>query len=309
MNRGLKIEELRKTVREIMVFFDMFDYPLTLNEILALSGDMGVERDIEDILGSELEINTNGFFYYLKGRSDIITIRNQRSKVLNQYLSLSKRIIPFMKIVPFIKMVAVCNTVAFNNPDEDSDIDLFIITNDNRIFIARTLATVLLHLFGIRRHGDKVKGRFCLSFFISEGAMEMDKIKLKPEDIYLKFWIKTLKPVIGSTVYDRFLNENLWAKCGKVQIYSNKKFLMDKRDVLQGMGLIGERILSSRFGDFMESRLEKIHLKRYEKRKAILGKKADVIINRSMLKFHNIDRRADFNSNYFQKMKELGWSH
>jgi len=308
MNRQTDNESIKEKVREVLVFFDMFDYPLKIEEIYEFLGKNDSMERVEEILAEETGIDLKNGLYFLKGRDEVVDISNKRLKILKKYWQKTRRIVPYLKMVPFLKMVAVCNTVAFNSPDEKSDIDLFIVTKPNRIFIARSISTLIMQFFGVRRYADKISERFCLSFYVTEEALDMDKIRIKPDDIYLKYWIATLKPVLDSGVYDRLIDENRWIGSSKGFKKKRLQFIDQKEDVLTAMGLIGERLFGGRVGDFLEKRLEKTHMRRYEKKKRYLGEKSDVIVCRTMLKFHNIDRREEFNRRYKEKRRKLGWN-
>ena len=90
--------------------------------------------------------------------------------------------------------MALCNSRAMGEADENSDIDLFIITKKGNLWTARCIVTVLSSLMGIRRrntHGlqkwgpdyiKRTKDKFCLSFFITEEHLDFDDIRLQPED-------------------------------------------------------------------------------------------------------------------------------
>ena len=91
----------------------------------------------------------------------------------------NKSIIKAAKILsylPFIKSIAVVNSLAFFNCDKKSDIDFLIITERNKIWTARALSSVLMHILGLRRYGKKVAKRICLSFYISEEKLDLSYI-------------------------------------------------------------------------------------------------------------------------------------
>ncbi|MBI4231920.1 hypothetical protein HY605_01695, partial [Candidatus Peregrinibacteria bacterium] len=113
------------------------------------------------------------------------------------------RYVKFLEWIPFLRMLAVCNNLAFDRVTAGSDIDLFIVAKKGRLFIVRTLVTGVLHVLGVRRHGDKVAGRFCLSFFVDDCALDLKKLAIE-RDIYLAFWIFSMKPVIDDGVSEKF---------------------------------------------------------------------------------------------------------
>ena len=118
---------------------------------------------------------------------------------------------PILRIIPFVKMVAICNNLSFGRVDEHSDIDIFVVAERGRLFFVRSFITFLLHISGVRRHGNKVAGRFCLSFFVDEEGTDLSKIALE-KDIYLAFWVKNLVPVIDNGFASEFMRKNDWIR-------------------------------------------------------------------------------------------------
>ena len=121
-----------------------------------------------------------------------------------------KKWVWLFQIIPFVKTVAVCNNLSFGIVDEKSDIDIFIITRRDRIFIAWAFSNLLLKIFKIRTDKDHVAGRFCLSFFVEEKSMNLSKISMK-DDVYLAYWISRLVPIVDRGGTYKFLNKNKWA--------------------------------------------------------------------------------------------------
>ncbi|MEK7085592.1 MAG: hypothetical protein AAB953_01080 [Patescibacteria group bacterium] len=214
-----------------------------------------------------------------------------------------RKYVRFLKIVPFVRMIAVCNNLAFGKVDEKSDIDLFIVAKSGRLFIVRAFITLILRLFGVRTYGNKTAGRFCLSFFVDDEFLDLEKIAIY-QDIYLAYWLKSLKPILDDGVSKVLLEKNIWIKKyfdNEEDFEMNKEYLMENKSFVSK---IFEWILSGRFGNFCENLLKRWQLKMVEKRGKTVGKEADWIINDHILKFHNIDRRKQYRDRWLEKYGE-----
>lgn len=193
-------------------------------------------------------------------------------------------------LFPQILMVALCNSRAMGEASEDADIDLFIITRKWNLWTVRGIVTVISAIFGIRRRNtywlikwtpayiSRTKDRFCLSFFITEEAMDLASIRLLPRDPYLDRWMNTLIPLIDkNNTYERFMKAN-----------SMK---------IQNRGCMYHTISFSIFFLWSFSYVEKLikslwlpkTLRSYEK----LGRPWWVVISDTMLKFHVDDVRKE----------------
>src|SRR3989339_357429 len=124
----------KNSIIKTLAWFDVFNYPLTINEIQQYTGIIiKSPLDLEGLIGMHQN------FFHLQNRSSIIQNRLQTNKHAEK---LWKKIYQWswiFKITPFLKMVAVCNTLSFNNPDKESDIDLFIVTERSHLFTARII--------------------------------------------------------------------------------------------------------------------------------------------------------------------------
>lgn len=211
------------------------------------------------------------------------------------------RSLRFLKVVPFLKMVAICNNLAFGKVDEHSDIDLFIVAKRGRLFTVRILITFILHILGVRRHGKKVAGRFCLSFFVDDSALDLREIAIE-KDIYLAFWVYSMKPVLDDSVSGEFLSANTW-----IREYFDEIVEIDKSRIFAGgsfLKSIMNFILRGSLGDFVENHMRKWQLKRAKGKLLTANKGASLLINEHILKFHNIDRRRDYRNEWFKTYGE-----
>jgi len=200
-----------------------------------------------------------------------------------------------MQRVPFVRMIAVCNNLSYDNVDEASDIDLFVVIEPERMWIARLIITLILQFFGVRRHGNKVAGRFCLSFFVTTRRMDMTILQITPEDPYLAYWAQTLTPIYGEITYELFKAANqswLKEKYNLTVPDSCKRHLYPSRESLFKRFL--EWMLNGHFGNGIETLLKKTFKKKTEAAGKRLDEHASVIIEDDILKFHNHDRRKEY---------------
>lgn len=299
-------KNVQQSVYATAAFFDVFDRPLQRREFFEfLLGPQLLQEDIDEFLRKDAKLGRRDEYYFLPGRENLIHVRAARDAVSDLYWKRVWRYVPKLQMVPFIKAVAVCNTLAIDNCTTDSDIDLFIITKRGRIFTARVFATLLFHLLGVRRHGNKVAGRFCLSFYVSEDGMNLEKMQLE-NDVYLYYWMRSLDFVYRADdqIYRRFYRKNPWFTASLPygpgdRVKSRRRFLS------RFVGRFFEFLLGGFLGSWFERFLEKKHLSRFEARRKKLGPEADVAVSRTMLKFHNIDRRREYNEQFFERYNAL----
>lgn len=332
-----KFSELEKAIIRTVAFFDIFDYPLTILEIykwfyltinpqqfppeadqfLAETINKKRETNLSEILVGleELKkkkvIDSKNGFYFFPGRENLVNLRQGRYLLAEVKFKIARRAIKFLRFIPFIRMIAVCNNAAYSNAAAKSDIDFFIVVAQGRIWWTRLLITLLLTVLGLRRHGQKITDRICLSFYLTDDSLNLSSIALKPIDPYFIYWLATLAPIYQAENYPAFLRQNLWLKDYLPNFYPVS--LADRRQ-LKNQGFlkickqIGEFIFSGWLGKGLENFAKAIQLLKMKKNKKSLANKPDsrVVISDIMLKFHETDQRQIFYQAWQEKLNLLG---
>jgi len=215
------------------------------------------------------------------------------SPSINEETLIQKTIkyLKYIKWVPWLQMVAIWNSVAMNSATKSSDIDLFIVSSPNRLWIVRVFITFIFQVLWVRKTKDKHKARFCLSFFCTTNALNLENIAIK-NDIYLYFWIIYLKPILNyDNTYELFIEKNKkW--CDFKNYYSiienNKKYVVYKKNTSK---------YNCKLLNLFENIIKSIFLSKTKKSFKTLWKPFWVIINDDILKFHNDDKRKVIRDN------------
>jgi len=115
------------------------------------------------------------------------------------------------RMVPFIRTIAVTGSVAYGSADKWDDIDLFIITKRNRLWLTAfiTLAFVrLTKLLGLRAPHLSL---FCLSYVHDEDGFASESNRNRTNPLFARELLKA-KPVAGADYYGRLLERNGWVE-------------------------------------------------------------------------------------------------
>lgn len=202
---------LAQSIYRTLAFFDAQDMALTLMEmkiylVKAEASEAGLS-EIRETFGSELPglVNYRDGFYFLAGRQELVNLRKERYKISLLRMRKAKKYLYFLRFMPYLRAVAISGSAALGNSSEDSDIDLFVITKKNRVWLARLLLAVYFQIFGQRRHGNFVKGRFCLNHYLAEG-----KTIAEDRNLYTAVEYGSLIPIVGHACLEKFWQENEW---------------------------------------------------------------------------------------------------
>lgn len=291
-----------------LAFFDLFDHPLTRYELYAW---MQRERwSSWSVFCAELaELERAGRarsidgMVMLSGRDQLVETRRGRQAVVARNMKRAIRAARLLRWVPFVEMVAVCNRLSVPHPREESDIDVFIIIRDGRLWFGRLLVTVALQLFGLRRHGNHIAGRMCLSFYLTPQAAALDAIALRDhDDVYLRYWIAHLVPLFARRgVMEDFWRANTWAHVVLHQAPRPAPFLNGRVPIVVR---IVEWLLNGRIGNLCEQVSRAMQLQRMGS--SAVGRDTAVIISDIMLKFHENDRRQWYAEEWATHLRAMG---
>ncbi len=204
----------KKVIFKTLLYSDIFDYPLTKEEIwnYLVFDKKILKKDFLLNLKSEKAINQKDGFYFVKNREKLITIRKKRKKYSIEKIKKAKKIIYFLSLFPTVRMVGISGSLALNNCEENEDIDLFIITEAGTLWVTRFFLVVSLKLFGSYREKKSklVKDKFCLNMLISKDCLRLSKGR---RNLFSAHEIAQVVPVFSrESTYQDFIAENLWVR-------------------------------------------------------------------------------------------------
>ncbi len=221
----------------------------------------------------------------------IQNIKEFPSNIENELVKKTTKYIKYIKYIPWIQMIAIWNSVAMNSTNQNSDIDLFIVTSPNRLWTVRIFVTLIFQIFWIRKTWSKHKARFCLSFFCTTNALNLKNIAIE-NDIYLYFWMIHLKPVLNyNNTYELFITENKkWCDFEYYNsiIEDNKNYIVYKKNTSN---------YNCKVINILEKIIKSIFLPKTKKSFKKLWNSFGIIINDNILKFHNTDKRKEIRDN------------
>ena len=200
----------KKAILRTLAYADVFDYPLTAQEIYRFL--IAKKRISNSFLKQDLkklpQVSQKQSFYFLKNREKTVSLRKKREKWSREKLKIAKRVANWLKLIPTIKMVAVTGALAMNNSNKGDDIDLFIITSANRLWLSRGLIVTFLRLTGLYRRPNKIKNKICPNMLLDERHLKIPK---KEQDLFSAHEVCQLKLLWDrNKTYQRFIKENQW---------------------------------------------------------------------------------------------------
>lgn len=231
-------------------------------------------------------------------------IKEEPSEIENTFYRKTEKYLRYIKYVPWLKMVWIWNSISMNSATSDSDIDLFIVTDEKRLWTVRIIITLIFQILWVRKDAKNHASRFCLSFFATTSWMNFWKFALE-EDIYLYFWIIYFKPILDyDNTYQKFLESNeSWCNFWwyeNILSKNNEYIKYSKESSKNWLIKLIKKVLNYPL-DLLEIILKTIFIKKSLKRYNSLWKPFWIIINNDLLKFHDNDIREEVKKKLISK--------
>ena len=229
-----------------LLYYEIFAYPLTLEEILRFSHDSNTTaRDLETALENLVQegcIFRYQDYYLTQARPEWVQQREANNARAMRYVEKARWMTHLIRRFPFVKAVFLSGSISKNVMPKDGDIDYFIITQPGRLWIARTLLILFKKIFLLNSYKY-----FCVNYFVDEDHLEVEE-----KNRFTATEIATLLPVYNPQLYDRFYQANAW-----VETYfphcpqrSTEQTISTINSSIQ-RGL--EKLLGGRIGDWLDT--------------------------------------------------------
>lgn len=225
----------------------------------------------------------------------------KKAPLMSDFLSFIKKRNRLFSNFPFVKEIYLANSISFNALHKDSDIDLFVITEKQKIWTARLIMSLLMAFFHIKRNKKTEYKRFCLSFFIDEENIDIEHLLIDEKDIYFPYRIAHLVPLYQEHKTDAFFKKNIWIHRFLPNLPPKQNIFLGN-DLVEGRGIfknIIEFLLKGKIWIGLEIVIKKIWTKRIQD----IKKKSPeihhwIIVKEGILKFH-YDKRKKYSDLFF----------
>jgi len=249
----MKYFSVKKDILATIAYFNMFEYPLKKNEIFLFLGHCDDFSEFEralNFLTNDSVIFKIGEFYGLHNNFALVMKRQKGYEKAIHMLKKAEKSAKLISAFPFIKGVAISGSLSKYFADDQTDVDFFIITAPNRLWIARTF----LHLLKKLTYLLNMQDLFCMNYFIDES----EPVILE-KNIYTATEVATILPIRGVDAFETFFNANSWIK----NFLPNRSIYLPeiKETKKTWLRYLTEKLLDNRFGDFLDNYLMKLTAK------------------------------------------------
>lgn len=338
---------LKKKILATLLYYDIFDWPLRINELTKFSvnldfldkfipshytrhalagegwGQGGASwqgRALQNALQKELDwlffnqiIGSSKGFYFLIGREHIVPLRLKKEKIAKRKWQLARRAVCWLRFAPYVRAVFASGSLAMNNTDELSDLDVLIVVKHRRIWLARFLVLAILSLLGMRRKaGDKIApDKICPNHFITDKSL-----RIPYQSIYTAQTYINLVPLYTSRpeLLQEFKRANNWM----LNYVDGWNFNFQEEETLKKKLILNKSWVSSVSQKIIECLLDALGigrvlenwLRNYQSRRIIHGLSrrqvsGHIVFNNSQLAFHPSSIEGKVLNNYVSRLLKM----
>jgi hypothetical protein len=288
-----ELSSLEYAVLEAIAYADVFDYPVTREEILRALPLRASAAELEAVLSPdgpfEGVVSRVGDSYTLAGREALVEVRRRREAASADLMRQARAFGSLIARLPFVRMVAVTGSLAVDNADTEDDLDYLIVTAPGRVWLARALVTALVVRMA------KLRGlTVCPNYVLSESALALPE-----RDAYTARELLQMRPVAGHDVYGRMLAANAWCR----DLLPNWRVVAEVEEEQRSLlARLGERLLGGRLGDVIERWL--LRRKGGELRREA-GDNSEAVFDETVCKGHFDAHRARLQTELASRLRSL----
>jgi len=250
---------MQNSVVRVLAYFDMFAYPVSEEEIqffLDQEADPALLREALQQLLLEKHVFRYDRFYSLRDDGSLAGKRIKENQRAAAMMVTARKVAAFLYRFPYVRGIGISGSLSKNVANENADIDFFIITKANRLWIARTL----MHLF---KKLTFLVGRqhwYCMNYYVDEEALQIEE-----QNVFTAMELITLIPVSGNGTMQKFFTANEWATV-YYPSYAGKASASKTSAHQFWFKRLVERLFNNRMGDRLDDFLMRLTSKRWNRK-------------------------------------------
>ncbi len=255
----LQLSLVEAGVLKSLLYFDIFQYPLTAMELAKLHPLRETNADaITDALRQLMQrevIHRHGEFYQIPATPSYTDRRIRGNTLAGKRMQRAMQRSRLIAAFPFVHAVMVSGSLSKNYMEPSSDIDFFIVTKPGRLWVARTLLIAFKKIVLFNSHKD-----FCLNYFI-----DTDHLEIEDQNIFTATEVAYLLPTHNPELYQAFRAANVWAD----NYYPNHGLRCIEDCAPMERGIFkrsAEWLLNGRIGEWLDATFMRVTMRKWQQK-------------------------------------------
>ncbi len=196
------LSRLGSAVVEAVAYADVFDWPLTPEEVHRYLPLRATRRDVDEMLARAVMgrfLESSEGFVTLVGRSHLVADRRRREAISRALWPRALRYARLVAALPFVRLVAITGSLAVDAADDDADIDLLVVTATGRLWLTRAMSMAVV------RAATLAGVRLCPNYLLAESDLRIDD-----HSLFTAHELVQMVPVGASSAHAEFIRQNGW---------------------------------------------------------------------------------------------------
>lgn len=201
------MDRLRRDIIRTILYYDIFHYPLRAEEVFAFLPSNSITLDtLRGALTASVKDGTvytaGDFFSVDQSIDELVQRRLRMERFAARRWRIARAVGRIIALFPFVRGCFITGTLAKNLSSPTCDIDYFVVTAVNRLWIARTILILFKKLFLLNS-----KKYFCLNYFATEATLY-----IQDQNLFTATEIAYAKPLISDVRFEEFRSINGWIR-------------------------------------------------------------------------------------------------
>ncbi len=240
---------MTKDLIKTILYFDIFSYPLTGEELLFYNGLHGDEaRQALDELNNLVDSGILGYsrgFYHYRAKPAMIDRRIKGNMLAEKRMDAARKYSGIIASFPFVEAVMLSGSIAKGYMGKNDDIDYFIVTKPRRLWFVRSMLVLFKKIFLRNSYRN-----FCINYFV-----DTNHLAINEKNRFTATEVAFLLPMFNNDIYGRMMGENPWIKdYYPIPVHRRLPPINKKRPLKK----LFERILDNRLTDRLDKYLQRL---------------------------------------------------
>src|SRR6266542_1263929 len=128
---------LENAILQTLAYSDIFDYPLTVDELHRFLVVSASRSEIEQCAARMAGVSFKTGYYFLASRDEIVELRLRREALSRKVFNRATIYGRILGALPFVRMVTLTGSLAMLNLSKNPDMDYMIVAKHGRVWLAR----------------------------------------------------------------------------------------------------------------------------------------------------------------------------
>ena len=240
---------LDEAILRTLLYADIFDYPLTPEEICYFLIETSASRAavldrLEHSPWLQARVAHSAGYVTLRNRQGLGAVRAARAAASAALWPAARQWGAVLGALPVVRLVAVTGALAVDNAPAQDDIDYLIVTTPGRVWLARALAVGVVRLARLWRVG------LCPNYVLAHSALAQRR-----RDLFVAHDVVQMVPLAGLAVYAELRAANAWTAAYLPQ--AERPLRAEPDQSPRGLARAAQRalewLLGGRLGDALEA--------------------------------------------------------